>query len=135
MTKQDEIKVLMDQVGSTFSNLDFDGWLNCFHSTHTFVHDTVFSSSSFAESKTALSPIFDNMEARGLKRTDLDVCNIKMLTEVTALVSTVWSRIDRDEKLMEQLGATYLVICEQNEWKVALVTGHGADVVVVGDDV
>lgn len=132
MTKQDEIKVLMNQVGVTFSNLDFEGWINCFNSTHTFVHDAVFSSSSFAESKTALSPIFEKMQARGLKRTDLDVCNIKMLTDVTALVSTVWSRIDRDEKLIEQLGATYLVIFEKNEWKVALVTGHGADVIVVG---
>ncbi|MFT6433720.1 MAG: hypothetical protein ACJAVI_001762 [Candidatus Azotimanducaceae bacterium] len=131
MTKQGEIKALMERVGATFSDLDFEGWLNCFHSTHTFVHATVFSSSSFEESKAALSPIFKNMKSRGLKRTDLDVCNIKMLTETTAIVSTVWSRIDAEENLMEQLGATYLVIFEQNEWKVALVTGHGPDVIVV----
>ena len=131
MKQKEEIRLLMKQVGTTFSNLDFDGWINCFHNTHTFVHDDVFSSSSYEDSKAYLFPIFENMKARGLKRTDLDVCNIKMLTETTALVSTVWSRIDRSENLMEQLGATYLIVCANGEWKVALVTGHGADVVVV----
>ena len=131
MNQTEEIRLLMKQLGETFSELDFDGWLGCFHPTHTFVHDDVFSSSNYEESKAHLSPIFLDMEARGLKRTDLDVCNIKMLTASTALVSTVWSRIDKNEQLMEQFGATYLVIMTNGEWKVALVTGRGPDVVVV----
>jgi len=131
MNQEEQIRMLMNRVGETFSNLDFDGWINCFHTSHSFVHETVFSSSSYVESKAHLYPMFENMEARGLKRTDLNLCNIKMLTATTALVSTVWSRIDKNEILMEQFGATYLVVLDNGEWKIALVTGHAPDVVVV----
>lgn len=132
MSKQDEIRKVIDRVGATFSKLDFDGWIDCFHSPHTVITaDSILSPTDHEESKRVLQPMFDNMKKRNFKCTILETCNIRLLSDTTAIVSTVWSRMDVDDNLMEKLGATYLLLLTQGDWKIAVVTGHDADVIVV----
>jgi len=135
MRKEDEIRILINTLGDAFSKLDFDAWLNLFHSPRTVIsRGAVFSSSSHEETKNAMMPVFDKMRDRGFSHTHLDTCNIKLLNSSTAIASTVWSRIDTDGNVIERLGATYLVVAAGDNWKVAVVTTHSAEVVAIEDE-
>ena len=65
----------------------------------------------------------------------MDLCRIQLLSDKTALASTAWERFDGQDDVFERLGATYLFVKVKTDegWRVAMVTAHGADTVVVGN--
>lgn len=135
MNQQENIQALIESTGQAFSQLDFDGWLSHFHAGASFImQGAVFSSSSYEEQKAKLMPVFEGMRAKGIKRTQLDLCLIKQLSSTTAIVSSAWSRIDDNDEVFERLGATYLVLETSGQWKIAMVTSHSADVAVVSSE-
>ena len=132
MNDEQQIRAVIDEVGAAFTALDFDRWLACFHTPRTVIFpDRVFASSSEADSREALLPIFDAVRKRDFRRTHLDTCNVRLLSTNTAVVSTVWSRYKANDELLEQLGATYQLFRGDAGWKIAVLNGHRADVVLV----
>jgi len=136
MSNEEQIQALIEEAGNAFSALDFDRWLNCFHSPRTVIlPGSVFSSGSYDESKAALMPVFERVQQKGFKRTQLDLCNIRILSDTTAIASTVWTRFGSDEQVLERLGATYMLLHADGQWKIAVLTAHGADVIVVTESI
>ncbi len=126
MNSEADIHSVLKQIETTFSALDFDGWIACFHSPCTVIlADRIFSSASIADTKAQFQPMFDGLRRKGFTRTQLDHCKIRMLTGTTAIADTVWTRY-RGEQILEQLGATYLFLNLQGSWKVATLTGYPA---------
>ncbi|MBT8145869.1 MAG: hypothetical protein KJN90_03400 [Gammaproteobacteria bacterium] len=76
-------------------------------------------------------PFIERMKDKVLKRTQLDLYNIKLLSDTTAIASTIWTRFDNQEQVIERLSATYLFSLVDGQWKIAVLTGHSADVVAV----
>jgi hypothetical protein len=130
--KQDEIRQLMHAIGKAFSSLDFDAWLALFCAPRTVISKgVVFSSSSYEDTRSFMAPVFDGLRKRGFSHTRLDTCHIKLLSDTSAIVSTVWSRFDRAGQIIETLGATYMLVSSGDSWKVAVVTSHRADVLAI----
>ena len=131
MTHEQEIQQLIHALGEAFSALDIDAWLNGFHLPHTIATpDSVFSSHSHDDTRAAMLPLFEKMRQRGFSKTELETCNIKLLSDTTAMVSTIWSRFAADE-LLERIGATYFVMCGEQGWKAVMVTTHGPEVLAI----
>jgi hypothetical protein len=130
--KQDEIRQLMHAIGRAFSDLDFDAWLALFCAPRTVIsRGTVFSSSSYEDTRSMMQPVFDSLRQRGFSHTRLDACRIKLLGDTSAMASTVWSRLDGNGSVIETLGATYTLVSTGGLWKVAVVMSHSADVMAI----
>jgi hypothetical protein len=132
MTPEEEIAAVLQNIGGAFSRLDFSAWLACFHSPRmVFLADRIFVSSTEAEFREVMGPMFARLKAKGFKRTQLDVCNVQILTDSSAVASTVWTRFDSGEQVIERLGATYMFSRMGGKWKVATLAGHSPETVVV----
>ena len=126
MNSEASILAVLKRVESTFSELDFDGWIACFHSPCTVIMpDRIFSSASIADTRAQFQPMFDSLKGKGFTRTYLERSKIRMLTGTTAIAETVWTRY-RGEQVLEQIGATYLFLNLQGSWKIATLTGYPA---------
>lgn len=122
----------MHAIGEAFSKLDFDAWLALFSVPRMVISKgVVFSSSSDEDTRNVMMPVFDSLRRRGFSHTRLDKCQIKLLSDTTAVASTVWTRLDGDGGVIETLGATYTLVLSGDTWKVAVVASHRADVMVV----
>lgn|GEM_PF-1878433 len=129
-----EIENLFHAIGETFSNLDFDAWLSHFTTPRTIIsRGNVFSSASTEETRNKMMPVFESLRQRGFTHTRLDKCNIKLLGDTNAMVSTVWTRLDSNGDVIETLGATYTLVLTGDAWKVAVVMSHRPDVMAIPD--
>lgn len=130
MTNAVEIKALILRIGEAFSQLDMDAWTDCFHTPMSFVMaGEVMAFHSKAEASAAFSPLFEQLRLQGFTSTDLNSCTVKLLSNATALVAAVWTRF-AGQDVLEQLGATYLVMKQDGQWKAVMVTSHSPEVVV-----
>lgn len=77
-----------------------------------------------------MGPYFENLKDRGFNSSTLDLCNIKLLTDTTAVASTVWTRYAGD-KVLENFGTTYLFQKTENIWRAIMVTVHSPDTILV----
>lgn len=128
MTDIEEIKALIQRIGETFSHLNMDAWTDCFHTPMSFVMaGEVLAFHSKAEAAAAFSPLFEQLRQQGFTSTDLNSCNVKLLSNATALVAAVWTRF-AGEDVLERLGATYFVMKQDGHWKAVMVTSHSPDV-------
>lgn len=94
----------------------------------TTVHDNdvsqYSSSAEFVESITeSLMPLVD----QGFSHTVLDEIHIYPLRENSVFVSANYSRLDAEGGLFAEVGASYVVVVEQGEFKIAVVLGHDLD--------
>lgn len=129
MTDTEAIRALIQRIGETFSQLDMDAWTDCFHTPVSFVMaGEILAFHSRDETATALRPLFDQLRQQGFTSTDLNTCNVKLLSNATALVAAVWTRF-AGEDVLERLGATYFVMKQKGQWKAVMVTSHSPDVV------
>ena len=131
MTDQQEIEQVLKNIAETFSRLDMTAWAENFHNPRLIVlPETCYSPSNSIEWQNMLGPYFQKLQDAGFNRTRLDQHHIRLLTETTAIVSTVWSRF-ADDILLEKFGATYLFQKQDNNWGVIVVTVHPSDVMLV----
>ncbi|MBC52927.1 MAG: hypothetical protein CMQ34_03735 [Gammaproteobacteria bacterium] len=122
----------MRAIGDAFSSLDFDAWLSHFCVPRMVISKgAVFSSSSYDDTRSMMMPVFDSLRKRGFSRTRLDTCRIKLLSDTTAMASTVWTRLDDSGNMLETLGATYTLVSGGGTWKVAVVMSHSAEAVAI----
>ena len=132
MSSKEQIGALIERVGLAFGNLDVDAWLACFHSQRMLVFpQALMTDLSDKEVKLAIKPTFESLKDLGLKRTELEVCNIRLLTDHAAIVSTVSARYDQDENFMERLGATYMVNNIDGTWLIGMLLPHSSDTLLV----
>ena len=99
---------------------------------NTFVHhDLVFVAHSLDETKNALAPMIESLREAGFRRSNLDLCNIKLLGPKIAVASTLWTRLGNNDEVLEKFGATYTLLDTAAGWKIVVVTAHDDDVVLV----
>lgn len=131
MTDSEEIRALIQRVGETFSQLDMDAWTDCFHTPMSFVMaGEVLAFHSRDEAAAALRPMFERLRQQGFTGTELHTCKVRLLSNATALVTAVWTRLAGD-MVLEKLGATYLVMKQDGQWKAVMVTSHSPDVIAL----
>ncbi len=77
-----------------------------------------------------LQAIMNSLIAKNFKRSRVDQRHIHQLTENTALISASFSRLDTEDAILEQLGATYTVIDNGSGYKIAVLVAHDTHTVV-----
>ncbi|MBW2218985.1 MAG: hypothetical protein JRF40_05785 [Deltaproteobacteria bacterium] len=134
MTEEQRIRDVMKDVLATFSQLDIAAWLQCFHFPFQIVSsEGIFAPSSKAEGQKMMEPFVDSLRAKGFKRTQLEKCSVKLLSNTTAIASIVFSRFYGEDNVIEQLGGTYFFFKADNLWRVTMVTTHSPDVMVISE--
>ena len=132
MSREQDVRVVIEGIAESFSELDVNRWLSFFNPQHTFVHhDSVFVAQSLEDTKNAFGPMIDDLKANGFRRSALDLCKIKFLGPKLAVAATVWRRLGEDDKLLEKFGATYTLLETPAGWKVVVATVHDDDVILV----
>ena len=132
MTADQQIRDVLKEIEASFSRLDIDAWFGCFHNPSLFVAPrAVVALSSAEQARELLGPEVERLRECGFARTQLDKCQVQLLTETTAVASTAWTRFDRDDKVIERLGATYVFCKTAEAWRAAMATSHNADLMVI----
>jgi len=127
MNIEKEIESVLGDVESAFSELNIEKWLQSFHPTRIIVlPSAVLAPTSADECEELLGSYIKNLRAQGYNKSNLDELNVRSLTETTAMAATVWSRFC-NETLIERVGATYLFIKTNSQWKITMVTVHPAN--------
>jgi hypothetical protein len=125
------VRNVIEGIRDTLSALDVNAWLSHFSPQHTIVNrGTVFVARSLNDSKAAFAPMISGLEEQGFTGTVLDLCNIRFIDSNSAIAATQWTRLGRNDKVLERLGALYTLVKLGSEWKVAVVTVHDEDVVL-----
>jgi len=132
MSREQDVRSVIEGLGEAFSQLDIDGWLSFFNAQHTFVHDdSVFVAKSTDETKQAFAPMISSLKESGFRRSALDLCNIGFLSPNMAIAATLWRRLGENDTLLEKFGATYILLETPAGWKVVVATVHDDGVVLV----
>jgi NTF2-like protein (DUF6841) len=132
MSKERDVRAVIEGIGEAFSKLDVDRWLGYFNPEHTFVHhDSVFVAKSIEDTKNAFAPMISGLRESGFRRSALDLCNIKFLGPKMAIAATMWRRLGENDKLLEKFGATYTLLETPAGWKVVVAMVHDEDVILV----
>jgi len=132
MSDEQDVRVVIEGIGKTFSELDVDRWLSYFNPEHTFVyHGTVLVAKSLGDTKSAFAPEIRRLKEGGFRHSALDLCNVKLIEPKLAIASTRWRRLGENNKLLEELGATYTLLKTPSGWKVVVVIAHDEGVVLV----
>lgn len=77
-----------------------------------------------------LQTIMDKLINSDFHRSRLDLCHIHELTKNTALLSASFSRLNTDDEILEQIGATYTVIKIEEGYKIAVLVAHETQTVI-----
>ena len=132
MSREQEVRSVIEGIAVAFSRLDVDRWLSFFTPQHTFVHhDSVFVARSIEDTRDAFAPMLAGLRKSGFRRSALDVCNVAFLGPRIAVASTIWRRLGNNDTLLEKIGATYTLLETPAGWKVAVATVHDDDVLLV----
>ncbi len=132
MSREQDVREVIDGIADSFSELDVERWLSFFNPQHTFVHhDSVFVAQSLEDTKSAFAPMIEELRANGFKRSALDLCNIKFLGPKLAVAATLWRRLAENDKLLDEFGATYTLLETPAGWKIVVATVHDEDVILV----
>jgi len=132
MSDEQDVRAVIEGIGSTFSRLDVDAWLSHFNPEHTFVYrGTVLVAKSLEDTKTAFVPEIRRLREAGFRHSALDLCNVRLLEPKLAIAATRWRRLGGNDELLETLGITYTLIKASSGWKVVVVVAHDDAVVLV----
>ena len=132
MSEELAIRQVIEGIRDTFSTLDVDAWLSHFNPQHTFVnHGAVFVAQRLDDTKKAFAPTISVLKERGYSGTILDRCNVRVVGPKTAVAATQWRRLGQGGEVLEYLGVTYTLVKGDSGWKVAVVTIHDENVVLV----
>ena len=130
MTVESQILSVLKDV-EAFAQLNIENWLKSFHSTRIMVlPNAAYAPTSVTECETILEPYLNKLREQGFNRSSLDDFCVKLLTDTTAMASTVWTRFC-DDAPIERVGATYLFLKVDDCWKITMVTAHSPDVMPV----
>ena len=128
MTDEQEIEAILERVTESFSNLDLVAWSNCFHPARLIVTPKgTRSPTTQAECEQVMKSTVEFLQSRNFVKSVLDYYQIHLLSDYSAVVSTVWSRFDKDDKLIHRFGTTYFFTKEHGRWAISLLTSHSAD--------
>jgi hypothetical protein len=92
---------------------------------------TVLVAQSHEEAKNKFMPAFNSLKEKGFSGSLLDRCNIKIIEENLAVADTHWTRLGRNNEILEQLGIMYTLQKTKAGWKVVVVTAHDKDLVLI----
>lgn len=131
LSDEDQIRAVLENIADSFSNLDFGSWLENFHA-HPMIltQDACMSPTDAADAETQMNPIAESMRARGFTRTRIDTCTVKLLSHTSSLASVGFTRL-AGEKVLERIGATYVLQKREGNWGVLLVASHDAELSVI----
>jgi hypothetical protein len=119
------IQVLRDYYAA-FSTLNVQAFLRFFHEPSLLIGPGVVSAPTHAVLTTAFASAIEDLRARGFGRSELNVREVKMLSETGALVTGVAIRFKADGQELERVGVTYVLHKTDTDWKIAVLVLHDA---------
>jgi hypothetical protein len=130
LSEEDQIRAVLENIAESFSNLDFRSWLENFHAQPmVLTHDACMRPEDAADAETLMNPVAESMRARGFTRTRIDTCTVKLLSPTSSLASVAFTRL-AGEKVLERIGATYVLQKREGDWGVLLVASHDPELPV-----
>ena len=126
-----EIDQLFTNYIRDFSNLDLKAIVSYFHHPCTFiVPQGVFVFSSAAEVEGFWHPRFDDLKTQRFARTEIAEANIKLLSDDTAMASSMAIRYSENGSELERRGATFALRKTDDGWKIVTLIHHPPDNVI-----
>ena len=71
-----------------------------------------------------------DLAGKGFDHSRVDNCAVHPLTDNTALISATFSRLKSDGSILERLGATYTVINDGDNYKIATLIAHAPQALI-----
>lgn len=127
-TDDKALRALIGRIETTFG-IDIMAWLSCFARPVVFV--TRMGTLTLADDAAATAqfqPMFDGLAGRGFHSTKADSVVIRHIGDDMALVDAAFTRRRADGSKLERVGALYVCRRTEDDWIVAALIGHPAEV-------
>ena len=123
-----EVDKLFDGDFRDFGNLDLDAIVGYFHLPCMFTTPFgVFVFATAAEVGGFWRPRFDDLRNHDFGHTERSEASIKVLTDDTAIASSLATRFNKYGKQMERRGAAFTVRKTEAGWKIVALIHHSPD--------
>jgi hypothetical protein len=131
MSERDEIRRTMDEYLEAFVSHDIARAMPHYRLPVAFIMPTgVLQPADATQLERLLQSLFATLQQKDHKASRWDELYIHLLTSKCALVSTVFSRLRSDGSLIESLGGTYQLVCEEGAWKILSLAAHATSAVI-----
>ncbi|MBC8281074.1 MAG: nuclear transport factor 2 family protein [Chloroflexi bacterium] len=126
-----EVDQLFDDYFRDFGNLDLDAIVDYFHLPCMFTTPFgVFVFTTASEVDGFWRPRFDDLRKQDFGHTERSEASIKVLTDDTAIASSLATRFGKDGKQIERRGAAFTVRKTEAGWKIVALIHHSPDNVI-----
>jgi ketosteroid isomerase-like protein len=120
----DVVRVLHEYY-SAFSALNVEAVLPFFHEPSLLIGPQgPFAATTHTLLAAAIAPAMESLRARGFRRTELSVRNLKSLSATATLIGGVARRYKLDGQELDQAGVTYVLHKSDSGWKIAVLILH-----------
>src|SRR5690349_6645703 len=122
------LRAIISRIEATFG-VDLHAWLANFARPVVFV--TPVATLTLADDVAAeaqFGPMFEALRARGFGATTADSVVVRPLGDDVALVDAAFTRRHVDGSVLERVGALYVCRRTGDDWIVAALIGHPAEV-------
>ena len=128
---EQEVDQLFDDYFRDFGNLDLEAIVGYFHLPCMFTTQVgVFLFTTTAEVDAFWRPRFDDLRSQDFGHTERGEASIKVLTDDTAIASSLATRFNKEGKQMERRGAAFTVRKTDDGWKIVALIHHSPDNII-----
>ena len=128
---EQEVDQLFDDYFRDFGNLDLEAIVGYFHLPCMFTTQVgVFVFMTTAEVDAFWRPRFDDLKSQDFGYTERGEASIKVLTDDTAIASSLATRFNKKGKQMERRGAAFTVRKTDDGWKIVALIHHSPDNII-----
>jgi hypothetical protein len=122
------LRALIGRIEATFG-VDLHAWLANFARPVVFVTPVgTLTLADDAAAEAQFRPMFEGLVARGFQSTTADSVVIRPIGQDLALVDAAFTRRHVDGSVLERVAALYVCRRTADDWIVAALIGHPADV-------
>lgn len=128
---EQEVDQLFVDYFRDFGNLDLDAIISYFHLPCMFTTPFgVFVFTTGAEVDGFWRPRFDDLKSQNFGHTERSEASIKVLTDDTAIASSLATRFNKAGVQMERRGAAFTVRKTDGAWKIVALIHHSPDNII-----
>ena len=120
-----EIRALFDEIATAFSALDMVRYKRIYQLPALIITpNSSISIRAEAELDAFITPMVEGLRARGYARSTYNDLSVHMFDDSRAIASMHWIRYKQDGSVLEELGATYIIVRTQEGWRLATLMAH-----------
>jgi len=125
-----EIRALFDEIAAAFSVLDIARYKRTYQLPALIITpNNCIAIRDEAELDVFIAPLVEGLRARGYARSTYRDLSVHKFDDSRAFTSMHWTRYKQDGSVLEELGATYIIVRTKDGWRLATLMAHDAGTV------